>query len=73
MIVARDKAPQPPRRERALILRNAILPWLCEHGHDEVIAACRVRTAEIGEFQLLYRTPFSGKPVQKSRAATKVP
>src|SRR5258707_13224212 len=67
-IEARIKATQPTRRARAIVIRDAVLPWLREHGTDEVIEGCRVRTAEIGEFQFCCRTPFSGAPGPKKNA-----
>src|SRR4030095_434600 len=68
-IESRNAAPQPSsRKERAIAIRAAVLAWLRKHGVDEVIEGCRVRSAEIGEFQFLYRTPFSGTPAPKKNA-----
>src|SRR5438874_7811717 len=55
------------RCQRALVLRNLVLDWLRENGRDEVVDGLRVRTAAVGEFLILFRTPFCGAPPMKGR------
>jgi hypothetical protein len=54
----------PSRKERALAVRAAILPWLREQGRVEAVSEYRVLRAEgFSGFSFVHRTPFSGIPL----------
>ena len=53
--------------QRALAVRDAVLPWLREHGTLEAIGRKdgkpgAVLHATIGAFDIWYQTPFGGLP-----------
>lgn len=50
------------RKERAIIIRDAILAWLPEHSTVEQIGGIRLAVASAGRFDIRYRTPFTPFP-----------
>jgi hypothetical protein len=52
-------SPRGPRWQRALVLRDALLPWLREHGTLSRRFGHSGLEAAIADFRISLRTPFS--------------
>jgi hypothetical protein len=50
----------PTRLQRALALRDTLLPWLRENGRHTEVSGHPTLKAEAGQFLIMHRTAFSG-------------
>lgn len=50
------------RRERAIIIRDAILAWLPGRSSVQELGGVRWAVAAVGRFGISYRTPFTPMP-----------
>jgi hypothetical protein len=53
------------QKECAIAIRDAVLAWLPQCGHPGEISGIRVTKAELGNFLVIFRTPFSPPPQPK--------
>jgi hypothetical protein len=55
------------RLQRALIVRDAVLAWLRDHGITEIVSGMRVLGGEVAPYRFIHRTPFTELPDNLNR------
>ena len=56
------------RKDRAIAIRDAVLPWLQQHGDAVTVGGARFVAADLDKFKIMHRTPFGGRDQLAARS-----